>query len=650
MNVAQFDQLTIAVWIYDVDNYHIVWANSPALKLWESDSLDELLSTDFKPVTSNAVQESLLEYRRALTDGNVLSHNWHFSPKNIDKQAYCNLSAFTLDDGRVAILVEALPITELYQNTKIGSSAIISTYLADGRFVSGNPIFLQRISRDIKNLSDIVVHLSDLQKIYDDLSMQERFQGDLLFNTQKGERWYHVIVAYSQYQTETRKIFLHQYDIHERKVDELELSHEVLSDSLTGLLNRKGFYNKLEEIEQQHKTLILFYIDLDGFKLINDSFGHAAGDKVLKSVGKRILGALPVELDGFACRFGGDEFIVGVVMSTDAPNTFFDEDLLADSLVSSVSDIYQEDNSHPMSLSASVGVAHFPEDVSVVTETVFLADAAMYQAKELGKRRWVRYQKGMERTIRRKSLIAQRLFHAEKNQELMLYYQPIWDFSEGKNCIVSFEALLRWHDDELGWVPAEDIVQVAEEIGIIDNIERWVAAKALSDLIVLRDYISPHITMAINISAVHLRVPELPEFLLSIIEASQLAPSDLTVELTESALISDIEDQHNIVRKLANKGIKISIDDFGTGYSSLAYLHHIPATTVKIDRSFVERIEDSGKTIKHIQKLIEAHGMNVLVEGVETEQQQEKLISFGIVLHQGFFKGKPKPLPFYCKR
>jgi diguanylate cyclase (GGDEF)-like protein len=486
--------------------------------------------------------------------------------------------------------------------------------------------------------------------MYEDLSKYSRFEGDLLINSQKGERWYYVIAVNTQRHSKEDKILLQQYDIHNRKIGELELSKEVISDPLTGLLNRKGFYSKLEKIEEQKESLVLFFIDLDGFKLVNDSFGHATGDQVLKSVANRLRAILPENIEAFISRFGGDEFIVGVVIADNGAINFFDEGLFADSMVSSLSDMYHENDSYPMSLSASIGLAHYPDDINVITEVVLFADAAMYQAKESGKRRWVRYQKGMERTVRRKSLIAQRLFYAEQNQELMLYYQPIWDFSEGKNCIVSFEALLRWHDDELGWVPAEDIVQVAEEIGIIDNIERWVAGKALSDLLILRDYINPHVTMAINISAVHLRVPKLPEFLLSIIEESQLTPSDLTVELTESALISDIEDQNHVVRKLADKGIKISIDDFGTGYSSLAYLHYIPATTVKIDRSFVERIEHDSKTIKHIQQLIEAHGMRALIEGVETQQQQDKLISFGVYLHQGYLKGKPKPLVFYCKR
>jgi EAL domain-containing protein (putative c-di-GMP-specific phosphodiesterase class I) len=155
--------------------------------------------------------------------------------------------------------------------------------------------------------------------------------------------------------------------------------------------------------------------------------------------------------------------------------------------------------------------------------------------------------------------------------------------------------------------------------------------------------------MAINVSAVHLLDPTFPQFLFQLLEEKHLLPEDLTVEFTESALVEDIDKENSAVHKFIEGGVNISIDDFGTGYSSLAYLHQIPATTVKIDRSFVEQIEHNSKTVQHIVSLIEAHEMYVLIEGVETEQQKQKLIEFGIHLHQGYLLGRPKPLSFYIE-
>ncbi|MGH1485375.1 MAG: putative bifunctional diguanylate cyclase/phosphodiesterase [Cellvibrionaceae bacterium] len=642
----KFNDVTIPIWIYDIDKHHIYWANQPGLELWESDSIEELSSRDFQASTSGAVQESLLEYQKAFLQGETIFHNWHFSPKGIEKHAFCQLSGYPLDDGRMAMLVEALPVSKLNYDMQMGFTVMLSSYLVDGQFLSGNSPFLQAMGRNITRLDDIVIDSSALKTIYRGLSQSGRFENDVLMRSQAGERWYHLIAVNSKARKgiEREKILLHQYDIHQRKTSEIALAQEVLSDALTGLLNRRGLDKKLKELEEIEQPFMLCYIDLDGFKLINDSFGHGTGDHVLQSVAERLLTSLPA--NSFACRFGGDEFVVGLVLD----QQMIDEELFAGSLVSTLSDIYYDELSRPMALSASIGVIQYPTDVDNIMDVVLCADAAMYEAKQSGKRRWVKYKTGMEQAMRRQSMIAQYLYYAQEKAELTLYYQPIWDFSnDPKGKIISFEALLRWHNEELGWVPAEEVVQAAEEIGVIDNIERWVICQALSDLILLRKLVSNRATMSINISAIHLREPKLPEFLLSIIEESQFLPEDLTVELTESTLIDDLDSNDSAVRKLVDNGINISIDDFGTGYSSLAYLHHIPATTVKLDRAFVEHIEDGSKTVQHIHRLIKAHGMRTLIEGVETGKQKQILLSSGINIHQGYLLGEPQPLSFYIE-
>lgn len=279
---------------------------------------------------------------------------------------------------------------------------------------------------------------------------------------------------------------------------------------------------------------------------------------------------------------------------------------------------------------------------------VLYADAAMYQAKNFGKRRWVQYTAGMEEDMLRKSIISQHLYHAKDKNELSVYYQPIWDFTDNpEGCIVSFEALLRWHNSTLGWVSPEEAVRVAEEIGIINDIGYWVARQALTDLVVLRQQVEPLATMAVNISAIQLHEPKLVILLLRLLNEKNLKPSYLVIELTESALIDGIDKGNNTVRDLCDLGINISIDDFGTGCSSLAYLHYIPANTIKIDQSFVAHIEHNGKTVQHIRQLIESYNMRALIEGVETDDQQNALLELGIHLQQGYLLGRPKPLGFY---
>ncbi len=653
MKKPTLEQLTICIWVYDVDKHRIHWASPYALAFWESDSLAELTSRDFNAVTSDALRETLLEFQQSFDHNYRLAHNWQFSPKGIEKHAFCQLSGFTLEDGRTAMLVEAMPIDKLSYDMQIDLTVMSSDYTADGTFISGNPPFVQEMGREVQALQDIIADRSIVATINRSLVTSSRFESDVLLKSVRGERWYQIVAISLRRRlqrpetSKPGKILLRQYDIHQRKTNEIALEREVLTDALTGLLNRRGLDKKLKDFECSKTPFILYYIDLDGFKLVNDSFGHDAGDQVLQTVSDRLMECLP-EYSAI-CRFGGDEFVAAVPLREIAGST----EALADGLIKTLSDSYENQNIRRMALSASVGSAQYPADAPTAKDIILFADAAMYQAKHLGKRRWVSYQSGIEQTLRRKSAIAQRLYHAQENKELSLHYQPIWHFpasaapEDGK--IVSFEALLRWHNNELGWVPPNELVKVAEEIGIIDSIECWVARQALSDLVVLRECIDPAISMAINISAIHLLQPTLPEFILALLAEKNLLPADLSIELTEDALLEDIDNQHNTVRRLSAQGVKIYIDDFGTGYSSLAYLHHIPAATVKIDRSFVEHLERSSKTLHHIRQLIEAHDMSVLIEGVETEEQRLKLLALGIHAQQGYLLGKPQPLSYYVE-
>ncbi len=635
--------LTIPIWVYDIDRYCIHWANEPALGLWESTNLKELQSRDFRPITSDALQESLIEFQQSFFEGYSLAHNWHFSPKGIDKYAYCQLSGYPLEDGRMAMLVEALPIDKQHYKMQSSLTVMLSHYTEAGEFVSGNPPFLQNIGRNVQHLSDIVIDDSALQSIIKCLRHSGRFENDVLMKSHSGNRWYHLIAVDVKEGKDKGEILCHQYDIHQRKISEISLTHQVLCDPLTGLLNRRGLESKLQFLDQQKTPFLIYYIDLDGFKLINDSFGHAAGDDVLRKVADRLIACLPH--DSNICRFGGDEFVVLVPLD----KFHVDKDCLANSLVKTLAESYDDSQSRAMTLSASIGVARYPDDADKISNIILYADSAMYQAKHLGKRRWVSYTKGMELTIRRQSVIAQYLYYAEDNNELSLHYQPIWGLGKNNQAdrIMGFEALLRWYNKELGWVAPQELVKVAEEIGIIDNIERWVVHQALSDLLLLRESVANDITMSVNVSAVNLLDAYFPSFVLNTIKEKKLSNEDLVIELTESTLIEDINKQRNIVNLLVSKGINISIDDFGAGISSLAYLHRIPASVVKMDKIFADSIENNSESFQHICQLIKTNNMQVLSEGVETDLQQQTLASFGVSLFQGYILGKPKPLSYY---
>ncbi|MFT7491298.1 MAG: diguanylate cyclase (GGDEF)-like protein [Pseudohongiellaceae bacterium] len=643
----KINDLTIPIWIYDIDNHCIRWANQPALTLWESDSTEELYSRDFKSVTSKAVESRLLEYQRAFKKDNaVFYENWHFVPKGISKFVFCQFSRYTFeDDGRIAMLVSGLQSSKLDHSMQINLTAMLSDYSTDGNFISGNPPFVNAIGHKISNLQDLIVNPYTLKTIYRSLSQSGRFEDDVLVSGSRGERWYHSVVVKVHDDDEEEKILIHQYDIHRRKMNEVALSKEVLTDALTGLLNRRGLDKKLVELKHSKQSFLLYYIDLDGFKTINDSFGHGIGDQVLQTVADRLLIVLPA--NSSICRYGGDEFVAIVQVR----HLETDKAVLAGAIVKSLSDAYYDD-SRSMALSASIGLAQYPNDVDKVSNIICCADIAMYQAKRLGKRQWINYSAGMEKITLRQSEITQKLSYAQSNKELQLYYQPVWEISKSsEKKIISFEALLRWHSGDLGIIPAEEIMPVLEELGILIDVEKWVVEQALSDLLVLRECLDAKITVAVNLSAMHLREATLPDFLLAALAQKNLLPRDLTIELSEIALVEEVnDDSSTVVYQLVESGFNISIDNFGTGYSSLAYLHRIPAIVVKVDHSFVSQIEPCSKTLTHIQGLIEAHGMQVLALGVDTEKHKEALTRFGIYLHQGQYWGCPQPISYYNKK
>jgi EAL domain-containing protein (putative c-di-GMP-specific phosphodiesterase class I) len=269
----------------------------------------------------------------------------------------------------------------------------------------------------------------------------------------------------------------------------------------------------------------------------------------------------------------------------------------------------------------------------------------MYMAKRTGKRRSVYYRPGMEKENKRLGILAQSLSQAIKNRELSLHYQPIYKVDS--DTIDSYEALIRWQCESLGYISADETIRIAEATGLIHSIENWVIRQALQDLKEFREGANNEVRMSINISGLHLAQSDFVSSLEEKILQANLVPQDVIIELTETALLEGIDDDDNHVNQLHRLGVSISIDDFGTGYSSLAYLHKIPADVVKIDKSFVEQVGKDSRTIDYIHRLISSLGKTTLVEGVETQEQKDIIQALGINLHQGYWFSRPHSLMFY---
>jgi len=636
------NNLSTAVWIYDIDQYRIHWANPTALLLWEADDLCELLARDFQPTTSEAVQRTLLDYRNAFVNKQSVSMFWRFTPKGIAKEAFCQMSGYTFEDGRIGLQCEATPTALLKNHNQHNSIIMLSTYNMDGDFISANPAFNEQMGSNISQLTQLFDDRESHTDILNTLQQHESFERDCLLQIQGEQQWFHLKVSLSQEAFAHSEILVQQFNIHKRKLEQLHLATQVNTDSLTGLLNRRGLQQLVAKNIQDNVEFFIYYIDLDSFKMINDSMGHSVGDLVLQTLAKR-LNEHPT-INGKASRFGGDEFILIV----DKASTELSQCCIADQLIVMTNEPYFDLEGNSILLSASVGYASYPHDGCDINKLLLRADAAMYMAKAQGKKRQVQYEKGMEDILQRRSLIAKHLHLAIENQELSMAYQPIYHTTD--NHIYSFEALLRWHNPVLGLVPAEETIQIAEQIGIIVELEDWIIARAIGDLKALRGATKSQAKISVNLSGLHFTEPHLAEYLLATLNKNRLQTIDLEIELTESTLIKDIDKGYFCAKSLTDLGISLSIDDFGTGYSSLAYLHQIPANIVKIDRSFTSRIAQSAVTVTSIHQLLKSLNIKTLAEGVETQWQSEQLKTIGIELQQGYHLAMPQPLSYYLEQ
>jgi len=636
------NNLSTAVWIYDIDQYRIHWANSAALLLWEADELAELLERDFRPTTSEAVQRTLQGYRNAFLNKESVSMFWRFTPKGIAKEAFCQMSGYQFADGRIGLQCEATPSPLFKNHNQHNSIIMLSTYTMDGEFISANPAFNEQMGTNITQLTQLFNLQTSNQDIANALQKDEVFEKDCLLQTIRGNQWYHLKLSLSQEGFSHSEILVQQFNIHKRKLEQIQLYEQANTDSLTGLLNRRGLTELIEKNIQKNIEFFIYYIDLDSFKMINDSMGHGVGDLVLQSLAKR-LEEHP-SINGKASRFGGDEFILIV----DKENSVLSQSDIADQLIMMTNEPYCDLDDNSILLSASVGYASYPQDGNDINKLLLRADAAMYMAKAKGKKRQVQYESGMEDLLQRRSLVAKHLHLAMENQELSMAYQPIYDTSD--NHIYSFEALLRWRNPVLGLVPAEETIQIAEQIGIIVELEDWVIAQAIGDLSALRKASKSQAKISINLSGLHFTEPHLADYLQETLHKNNLVTKDLEIELTESTLIQDIDKGFFCAKSLTSLGISLAIDDFGTGYSSLAYLHQIPANIVKIDRSFTSRIEQSAVTVASIHNMLKSLDIKTLIEGVETQAQSDQLKAMGIQLQQGYHLAKPEPLSYYLDK
>jgi diguanylate cyclase (GGDEF)-like protein len=418
-----------------------------------------------------------------------------------------------------------------------------------------------------------------------------------------------------------------------------QLHHLAHHDVLTGLPNRMLLQDRLSQAielaRRQGKLLAVLFLDLDRFKYINDSLGHAIGDQLLQSVAQR-LGDCVRHSDTIS-RQGGDEFIVLLSTIKHAE----DAALSAQKMLAALT-LPHVIEQHQLHVSVSIGISTYPND-GQDAETLFKnADSAMYHAKESGRNNYQFFEQEMNaRAVQRQSIEAS-LRHALARQEFVLHYQPKIELHSNK--IVGIEALIRWQHPEWGLVPPSQFLSVAEDCGLILPIGRWVLREACLQARAWRQLGLPLITVAVNTSALEFNAPDFMENLRTTLEETGLGPQYLELELTESVLMQDAGFTNSLLHALADLGVRLAIDDFGTGYSSMSYLRQFPIGTLKIDQSFVKQMVSSTEDASIVSAMI-GLGKNlklrVIAEGVETPEQYAFLLAQHCDEGQGYYFGRP---------
>jgi diguanylate cyclase (GGDEF)-like protein/PAS domain S-box-containing protein len=652
---------TIPDLLFELDkegNYLNIWAQDETLLAAQKNNLLGKNVRDL--LTSDAAEITLQTVREVDEKGQSLGNTIFIDLPNGRK--WFELSASKRKSSGTYILLSR-DITnrklqeENLSKTKIKLAAVITTIPdliwvkdANGVYVMCNPAFERFFgasSADIIGKTDYDFVSYEQADFFRQKDLEAMEAGETLINEEEitlADSGQHVFL-------ETRKIPVYNgnefmgvlgigRDITERKMSEKKIEHMAHHDSLTGLPNRVLIKDRAEQIMVHAKRLnakaAFLFIDLDGFKSINDTLGHSVGDSMLKSVASRLKACIR-ESDTIS-RQGGDEFLL-ILSGIQKANVI---STIAEKILAELEKSFEID-SHSLSLSGSIGIALYPDHGETFETLLQSADTAMYKAKELGKNSYHFYTQQMTHHMIGEFKIQNDLKSALLQDEFILFYQPQIDLTT--NSIIGVEALIRWRHPMMGMMPPMNFISIAENNGLIVPIGQWVIEEACRQAALWQE-MGIDISVAVNISAMQFKRGNLEEIVKNALFISKIDPKWLELELTESIIMHDADNTLQSVRNLKALGIQLSIDDFGTGYSSLSYLKRFAVDKLKIDQSFVRDIlEDKEDTaiVKTIIQMAKNLNLKTIAEGVETQEVLSIIQDFGCDEVQGYHFAKPMP-------
>ncbi|NOR81492.1 MAG: PAS domain S-box protein [Methyloprofundus sp.] len=483
--------------------------------------------------------------------------------------------------------------------------------------------------------------VSVYKDLWDAISSGNAWEGEIQNRKKNGELYWeygHFAPVIDEY-GDIRHYLASKEDITLRKQQQEQISHQAHFDILTDLPNRFLALDRLaqllREAKRYNEQVAVLFLDLDDFKKINDTLGHATGDKLLIEVARRLLSVIRDE--DTVGRLGGDEFLILLGRLKKATEA----EQIAEAILKRLTESFKIEDRELM-VSASIGITVSPDDGDNPAELLRDADAAMYNAKDLGRNTYSFFTDEMNRHLQRRLAIEEQIFGALTRQEFVVFYQPQINMSTGK--IMGAEALLRWSNPVLGEVSPSEFIPIAEQTGLIVSIGQFVLTEALNKTALWQNDFDAKFRIAVNLSPAQFRDPKLVEYIENSLQQSGVSSAALELEITEGVLMNGHSYIDSALTGLNNLGVSIAMDDFGIGYSSLSYLRNYPFDVLKIDRSFINDITiDPADRKLIIATIAMAHGLNlkVVAEGVETQEQYDDLKVLGCDYAQGYLIGAP---------
>ncbi|MFK7993928.1 MAG: putative bifunctional diguanylate cyclase/phosphodiesterase [Granulosicoccus sp.] len=630
------------VWLFDVDGERFLWANSAALKLWHASTLAELQSRDLSRDISVKVRKRLDQYCVDLTGtSTTVSEHWTFYPKGRPATYECSVSAFRSPDGLRILMVNATQqdiassSDTLYRSSALlHTSVCVSVYGTDGVLKYSNPAARSMLGANPMTLAERFVEKNDWQWVSVELAAGKEVVIEAEVKTKSGKSWHSLTLEASPDPViGTSSIMVSETDVSERLRAEQQVHQLAYFDVLTALPNRISWFStlkrRLENAKGSDEHLAILFVDLDRFKLINDTLGHTVGDKLLVAVADRLSSCLSPD-EGLA-RLGGDEFTLLLEDNTTGTKAESKARNIVDTMTAPLSI-----EGHSISVTPSIGISRYPLHSSDADELMQQADLAMYAAKQAGGG-YLGFKTHMTTQTVRRRLIESDLSEAIATSALQVYYQPKLCASTG--VVLGQEALSRWKHQTLGWICPAEFISIAEEAGKIGELTQFVMQEALKQQVVWAAD-GHDICMAVNVSPLEFRHGDFVSVVKQALNSTGAKPEKLELEITESMLMEDTTTIQKVIADLHALRVKISLDDFGSGYSNLGYLQKFPLDSIKIDRSFLCNGEISP-VIDLIVGVGNKLSLKVVAEGVETKLQRDFLVRQGCDQLQGFLFAKP---------